>query len=68
MHIRFYQCFPNILDAASPKSFLLSWTHYRGYKKTKPDNLTNQRLPGLSGAKVRQKNDIRKYFEEKNQN
>ena len=28
-YVRFYQCFPNILDAASPKSFLLSWTHYR---------------------------------------
>ena len=28
-YIRFYQCFPNILDAASPKSFLLTWTHYR---------------------------------------
>ena len=28
-YMRFYQCFPNILDAASPKSFLLSWTHYR---------------------------------------
>jgi hypothetical protein len=27
-YIRFYQCFPNILDAASPKSFLLTWTHY----------------------------------------
>ncbi len=26
-YMRFYQCFPNILDAASPKSFLLSWTH-----------------------------------------
>ena len=23
-YIRFYQCFPNILDAASPKSFLLT--------------------------------------------
>lgn len=28
-YIRFYQCFPDILDAASPKSFLLTWTHYR---------------------------------------
>jgi hypothetical protein len=28
-YIRFYQCFPNILDAASPQSFLLTWTHYR---------------------------------------
>jgi hypothetical protein len=27
-YIRFYQCFPDILDAASPKSFLLTWTHY----------------------------------------
>lgn len=28
--IRFYKCFPEILDSASPKSKqLLSWTHYR---------------------------------------
>jgi len=33
--------------------------------KTRPDNLTNQRLPGLSAAKVQQIFDIRKYFEEK---
>ena len=28
-YVRFYQCFPNIVDAASPQSFLLTWTHYR---------------------------------------
>ena len=28
-YIRFYQYFPNILDTASPKSFLLDWSHYR---------------------------------------
>lgn len=28
-YIRFYQCFPNILDTATPKSFLLDWSHYR---------------------------------------
>lgn len=28
-YVRFYQCFPNILDVESPKSFLLTWTHYR---------------------------------------
>lgn len=28
-YIRFYQCFPNIVDTASPQSFLLSWSHYR---------------------------------------
>lgn len=27
--MRFYQCFPNIVDAASPQCFLLTWTHYR---------------------------------------
>lgn len=28
--VRFYKCFPTILDSASPKSTsLLSWTHYR---------------------------------------
>ena len=26
-YIRFYQYFPNILDTASPKSFLLDWSH-----------------------------------------
>ena len=26
---RFYKLFPNILDSVSPKSNLLSWTHYR---------------------------------------
>lgn len=28
-YVRFYQCFSNIVDAASPQSFLLTWTHYR---------------------------------------
>ena len=28
-YIRFYQCFPNILDTATPKSFLLDRSHYR---------------------------------------
>ena len=28
-YVRFYQCFPSILDATSPKSFILTWTHYR---------------------------------------
>ena len=28
-YVRFYQCFPNILDTANPKSFLLDWSHYR---------------------------------------
>ena len=28
-YIRFYQCFPDILDTASPKSFVLDWSHYR---------------------------------------
>ena len=28
-YIRFYQCFPNIVDTASPQSFLLDWSHYR---------------------------------------
>ena len=28
-YIRFYQCFPNIVDTASPQSFLLTWSHYR---------------------------------------
>ena len=28
-YVRFYQCFPNIVDAVSPQSFLLTWTHYR---------------------------------------
>lgn len=28
-YIRFYQCFPNIVDTASPQSFSLDWSHYR---------------------------------------
>lgn len=28
-YIRFYQCFPNIVDTANPQSFLLGWSHYR---------------------------------------
>lgn len=28
-YVRFYQCFPNILDTTNPKSFLLDWSHYR---------------------------------------
>jgi len=28
-YIRFYQCFPNIVDTANPQSFLLDWSHYR---------------------------------------
>ena len=35
-YIRFYQCFPNILDAASPQSFLLTWTHYRTLLQSTP--------------------------------
>ncbi len=33
-YVRFYQCFPNILDADSPKSFLLTSQHesYDGVK------------------------------------
>ena len=29
LYIRFYQSFPNIVDAARQQSFLLTWTHYR---------------------------------------
>lgn len=28
-YVRFYQCYPNILDTANPKSFQLSWSHYK---------------------------------------
>ncbi len=28
-YVKFYELFPNILDSVSPKSNLLSWTHYR---------------------------------------
>lgn len=28
-YVRFYKEFPEILDSASPKFYLLSWTHYR---------------------------------------
>jgi predicted nuclease of restriction endonuclease-like (RecB) superfamily len=29
LYVRFYQSFPNIVDAARQQSFLLTWTHYR---------------------------------------
>ena len=29
LYIRFYESFPNIVDAARQQSFLLTWTHYR---------------------------------------
>lgn len=28
-YVRFYQCYPNIVDTVNPQSFLLSWSHYR---------------------------------------
>lgn len=28
-YVRFFQCFPDIVDTASPQSFLLDWSHYR---------------------------------------
>ncbi len=27
-YVRFYQGYPNILETVSPKSFMLSWSHY----------------------------------------
>ena len=48
-YVRFYQCYPNILDTANPKSFQLSWSHYKTLlyvrmydelKKGKDDNPT----------------------------
>lgn len=29
MYVRFYQCFPNIVDTVCKQSFLLTWSHYR---------------------------------------
>ena len=46
-YIRFYQCFPNILDAASPQSFLLTWTHYRTLLQSTPPLLTKNKTTRL---------------------
>lgn len=35
---RFYRLFPNILDSASPKTYLLSWTHYRTLLQVEDNN------------------------------
>ena len=38
--VKFYKCFPNILDSASPKSVLLTWTHYRTLLREENDSLS----------------------------
>ena len=65
-YIRFYQCFPNILDAASPKSFLLTWTHYRILlqveDKTAREWYANEAAKEVWSTKTLQRNISSQYY------
>lgn len=65
-YIRFYQCFPNILDAASPKSFLLTWTHYRILlqveDKTAREWYANEAAKETWSTKILQRNISSQYY------
>lgn len=65
-YIRFYQCFPNILDAASPKSFLLTWTHYRILlqveDKTAREWYANEAAKETWSTKTLQRNISSQYY------
>ena len=39
-YVRFYKEFPEILDLASPKFYLLSWTHYRSLLRVSDKTVT----------------------------
>ena len=40
-YVRFYKAFPRILDAVSPKSLSLTWTHYRELLRVTDDAARN---------------------------
>lgn len=65
-YIRFYQCFPNILDAASPKCFLLTWTHYRILlqveDKTAREWYANEAAKETWSTKTLQRNISSQYY------
>lgn len=64
-YVRFYQCFPNIVDAASPQSFLLTWTHYRTLlqveDKTAREWYANEAAKETWSTKTLQRNSQKPY-------
>lgn len=65
-YVRFYQCFPNIVDAASPQSFLLTWTHYRTLlqveDKTAREWYANEAAKETWSTKTLQRNISSQYY------
>ena len=65
-YVRFYQCFPNILDAESPKSFLLTWTHYRTLSQVDDsvarDWYANEAAKEVWSVKTLQRNISSQYY------
>ncbi|MEE0950745.1 MAG: DUF1016 N-terminal domain-containing protein [Paludibacteraceae bacterium] len=63
--MRFYQCFLNIVDAASPQSFLLTWTHYRTLlqveDKTAREWYANEAAKETWSTKTLQRNSQKPY-------
>lgn len=65
-YVRFYQCFPNILDTASPKSFWLTWSHYRTLLQV-DDNVArdwyaNEAAKEVWSVKTLQRNISSQYY------
>lgn len=65
-YVRFYQCFPNIVDEASPQSFLLTWTHYRILlqveDKTAREWYANEAAKETWSTKTLQRNISSQYY------
>lgn len=65
-YVRFYQCFPNIVDEASPQSFLLTWTHYRTLlqveDKTAREWYANEAAKETWSTKTLQRNISSQYY------
>lgn len=65
-YVRFYQCFPNIVDAASPQSFLLTWTHYRTLLQVEDsvarDWYANEAAKEVWSVKTLQRNISSQYY------
>ena len=65
-YVRFYQCFPNIVDEASPQSFLLTWTHYRTLlqveDKTAREWYANEAAKEVWSTKTLQRNISSQYY------
>lgn len=65
-YVRFYQCFPNIVDAVSPQSFLLTWTHYRTLLQVEDsvarDWYANEAAKEVWSVKTLQRNISSQYY------